>query len=118
MSDTEHQADTYILSWDMYGLESCINASAIDREKVWNTLANKEGRNQNLNQILQYLTMRARFNTQRHYEIYAIEVDNTITEDDLVEQFKQHPQAMADLIRKQGRKIYSDRMDKDKALIT
>ena len=59
------------------------------------------------------LVLRARFNTQRHYEIYAIEVDSSISKDDLVTQFKENPQGMAELIRERGRVIHSDRIKKD-----
>jgi cell division ATPase FtsA len=53
--------------------------------------------------------MRAQANTQRHYEIYAIGVDGSITQDDIAEMFRTDPQYAADLIRAQGEKIYSDR---------
>lgn len=97
----------------MHGLECCINASQIDREKTWNILANKDGRHENLNSIINKLTLRARFNSQRHYEIYAVNVDPSITQEDLVRQFNDEPQAMADLIRARGRKIYSDRLSEN-----
>jgi hypothetical protein len=109
----QYQADTYILSWDMYGLESCINASQIDKEKVWAALKDENVRHESVGSIVGKLTLRARFNTQRHYEIYAIEIDSSITEKDLVDQFNQNPQSMADLVRSRGRVIYSDRVKKD-----
>ena len=108
------ESETYVLAWDMYGLESCICASQIEKERVWNVLANKEVRNDgnSVSHILHMLTMRARFNTQRHYEIYAIDVDSSITKEDLTNQFKQAPQEMAELIRSRGRKLYSDRQNR------
>ncbi len=117
MTDQDFDGEVYILSWDMHGLESCVNASQLDRERVWNTLANKETRSDSLSRIVSMLTMRARYNSQRHYEIYSIAVDSSITENDLVEQFKTNPQYMADLVRARGNKIYSDRLDEKRALI-
>lgn len=117
MSQEDYQptCETYVLAWDMYGLESCICASEIDRERVWNVLANKENMpSKNLGQILNILTMRARFNTQRLYEIYAIDVDASITKEVLVQQFEQAPQEMAELVRGRGRKLYSDHSESDK----
>lgn len=114
----DYDSEVYILSWDMHGLESCINASEIDRERVWNTLANKETKNDSLSRIVSMLTMRARYNSQRHYEIYSIAVDPSITEKDLVEQFQTDPQGMADLIRARGNKIYSDRIEKNRVVIS
>ena len=58
------------------------------------------------------LAMRAKFNSHRFYEIYAIDVDDGITSDDIKDWFESAPQEMADLIRKRGRKLYSDRRDK------
>lgn len=118
MNDQNFDSEVYILSWDMHGLESCVNASQIDRERVWNTLANKNERHEDLGRLIAMMTMRARANTQRHYEIYSIAVDSSITQEDLVEQFKTNPQGMADLVRARGNKIYSDRLEKNRVLIT
>lgn len=116
MSQTEYQSDseTYVLAWDMYGLESCICASQIEKERVWNVLANKEVRHEGVGQIVNMLTLRARFNSQRRYEIYAIDVDASITKEVLVQQFEEAPQEMAELIRGRGRKLYSDHSESDK----
>jgi len=62
--------------------------------------------------------MRARFNTHRHYEIYIVEVDDTITPDDIRDWFDQSPQDTADLIRARGRQLYSDRLQSKKVRIT
>ena len=117
MTQENFDSEVYILSWDMNGLESCINASQVDREKTWNLLADKDERHEDVGTIIRHLTLRARFNSQRHYEIYAINVDPSITKEDLVEQFDQNPQAMADLVRARGRKLYSDRVDSDRVVI-
>lgn len=104
--------NTFVLSWDIHGLESCINATRIERERVWNTLADKEADNRDtLGRILSSLTLRARFNPQRHYEVYAIDVSEEISKEDLIQNFEDDPQGMVDLIRIRGRKIYSDRAE-------
>lgn len=109
---------TYIVSWDCHGLESCINASELESERVFNILANRpDKRNNNLGQILTTLTLRARFNSQRHYEIYAVDVDESIGQQDLVQMFETNPQGMADLIRARGRELYSDRAREDQVKI-
>lgn len=110
--------NTYILSWDCFGLEGIVNATEMEQERIMNILADRNtGKNADVSQILSMMTLRARFNTQRSYEIYVIEVDENISKDDLVKSFKDYPQAMADLIRKQGREIYSDRVDRSKLKI-
>ena len=110
---TDYESNIFILSWDMYGLEACINASELDREKTFAVLANKEHRGHDIGQILEHLTLRARFNVQRHYEIYSIAVTPDITKETLIKEFEENPQGMADLIRSRGTQIYSDRAKKD-----
>jgi hypothetical protein len=41
-----------------------------------------------------------------------IDVDDSISKADLVDFFKETPQAAADLVRSRGQKIYSDRKTK------
>lgn len=110
----------YLLSWDMYGLESCVNVTSIEQERILNILADKPVKNGN-NMSLNALILRAKFNPQRHYEIYMIEVDDSIIENDIVDMFKYTPQYAAELIRSRGQKIYSDRItnaEKDSIVIT
>jgi len=111
-------SDTYILSWDQTGLEACINVTEIEKEEMWNTLKSVESnRTSKVGSILQSLTLRARFNTQRHYEIYAIDIANGIAKEDLESMFNDDPQGSADLIRSRGRQLYSDRAEPNRILI-
>lgn len=105
---------TYVLSWDCTGLESVINISDIEKEQMWSalketTLNPNKGRPNSVNSIVNMLVLRARFNSQRHYEIYCIDTTDDISERDFRRMFEDNPQAMADLIRDKGRKLYSDR---------
>lgn len=109
--------NTYILMWDCNGLESVINATEEDQNQLMSILADRPVRSRNVGEILHYMTMRARFNSQRHYEIYAIDVEDGITTADIFSQFNDHPQAMADLIRERGRQLYSDRADPNRIKI-
>ena len=113
---------TYVLSWDMHGLESCVNISDIDKENMWAALKETDnslpnGRSNTVSSIVNMLVLRARFNSQRHYEIYAIDTDAEITAKDLMDQFESDPQGMADLIRSRGRQLYSDRYPENKIKI-
>lgn len=113
-------SSTYLLSWDMYGLEACINVSEIEHDRIINILSNKSAPDRN-NITLNSIILRAKFNPQRHYEIYMIEVSDGITEEDLKNLFKDSPQYAAELIRERGHKIYSDRMnieERNRILIT
>jgi len=113
---------TFILSWDMLGLESCIDVDEVECNRTFAILSNTDDttvshKSDSVQNILRNLTMRARFNTQRHYEIYSITVDANVTKDELVSQFDTMPQEMADLVRQRGSKIYSDRSDPTKSKI-
>jgi hypothetical protein len=107
---------TYVLSWDSTGLEAVINISDIEKEQMWAVLSEtkenpNKGRPNSVNSIVNMLMLRARFNTQRHYEIYAIDTDDNISADDFKSMFDNNPQGMADLIRERGRRLYSDRQN-------
>ena len=109
---------TYLLSWDCYGLEACINISDIEKNTVWKTLKGEDTtRDPNLSQIVSMIQLRARYNSQRHYEIYAIDTDDTISVQDIRDMFEENPQSSADLIRDRGRKLYSDRQEDHKIAI-
>ena len=108
---------TFVLSWDQTGLEACVNITEIEQRQMWEILSSKNenkksGRDHNISSILNMLMLRARFNSQRHYEIYAIDVDETIDETDIKQWFEDNPQRTADLIRDRGRQLYSDRVNR------
>jgi hypothetical protein len=102
------ETTTFLVSWDCNGLETCINVSDQEKKEIWNTLSNNNestGFFQTVNAVL----LRARYNPQRHYEVYTVKVDESINEEDMWRMFSDNPQGMADLIRERGNKIYSDR---------
>ena len=117
-----------LLSWDNTGLESVVEVDydALDLEqqnKVAGILSDPDGRgpgNPLLNRISRTLSMmklRARANTQRHYEIYLVPVGDAITEQQIIQMFEDTPQAAADLMRERGTQLYSDRARHDQVVI-
>jgi hypothetical protein len=115
--------NTFVLSWDQEGLEAVVPVSEIERERTWQALKQDfddpkiDNRLESVTAIVGRLMMRAKFNSHRHYEIYAIDVEDGITSDDVRDMFDQNPQASADLIRERGRMLYSDRRLKNKIKI-
>lgn len=101
-------SNTFLLSWDCQGIEAVVNVTDYEKEQVWAELSNQDppARWQS---VVTHLMMRARANPQRHYEIYTMQVESGITEDDVREMFESDPQGSADLIRDRGNMIYSDR---------
>ena len=107
--DEESRPRTFCVMWDCNGLEA-IGEVADPALKTWAILANKPVPREDFN--IMHWQMRAQANA-RHYEIYAIGVDGSITQEDIAEMFRTDPQYAADLIRTRGEKIYSDRRTKE-----
>lgn len=101
----ENPVDTYIVMWDMYGLESIVNVSEIERNQLCQILKGDPAEFRN---PLHYMILRAKFNSQRCYEIYSVQ--SSMTQEELKEAFQSSPQTTAETIRELGNKIYSDRM--------
>ena len=92
----------YIASWDEFGLEALINVSKIDENNVWKIL--KDERTQTV--PLRNLILRAQFNPQRAYEIYAFV--SPLTEEDIRLCFEHTPQVIVEQIRQVGHKFFSN----------
>jgi hypothetical protein len=61
--------------------------------------------------------LRARFNTQRNYEIYIVHATPEITRENIRKMFEADPQTAADTIRRLGHKFYSDRATQSCAIV-
>ena len=62
--------------------------------------------------------LRARYNSQRHYEIYIITATAGISEGDIRDMFEADPQSAADTIRRIGHKYFSARLESNRTAIT
>lgn len=113
--------NAFIFSWDNQGIESIVPISQYehwDKQNLIRMLSEEKTKHNPLNSIMHNLLLRARYNTHRHYEIYAIDCDSSLDEEFWHKQWKEDPQGTADLIRERGYKIYSDRMNTGKIKIT
>ncbi len=109
-NEDEDFTTLFLFSWDMYGLEACIDiTNEYEKKAMWNSLQGKVDGGE-LNHIVGAILMRARMNPQRHYEVYTVNISASVTKDELVKMFEENPQGMADLIRERGNKVYSDRV--------
>lgn len=105
---------TFLLMWCCEGLEYVTDITAHEQKQMWATLKGNEAqRLPNLNALM----LRARFNPQRHYEIYLVSATEGITAADLEGMFNADPQYAADLIRARGKQLYSDRAQRAKDVI-
>ena len=106
----------FFIMWCNEGLEYCVDVTEDQQRRMWQKLKGEpvsESAIPNLNHIV----LRARFNSQRHYEIYTVEATDGITAEDIKEMFEASPQMAADTIRRLGHCLYSDRAT-NKVLIT
>lgn len=112
MSEPDPRPGQFAIMWDCYGLEAC--------ERVPNpadaTFALLKGEKPPELPNLMHWELRARYNSQRHYEIYVITAQPGIEREDIVEMFEADPQSAADTIRRIGHKFYSDRETKERAI--
>lgn len=119
---TTQRNNCFLLSWDCNGLEACVPLHELqqryeqaDKERVWTTLAAEDGTDpgnpidREINRLYTSIFLRARMNPQRHYEVYTVQTDPSITKEDMVCMFEDRPQGMADIVREHGECLYSDR---------
>ena len=117
--------NVFLLSWDMTGLESLIDLTTLEKLRVeeekirmMKILSDPDARDPGdqsgsvLNQIVQNILLRARVNSQRHYEVYTIQTVTGITRQDLWDMFNNDPQSASELIRERGNQLYSYRVSK------
>jgi len=72
-----------IVMWDREGLDSVLDATQMNQDDIWNILSDNGQTVGKLDNALLGLKLRARFNSHRCCEIYAINVDEAITGDDI-----------------------------------
>jgi hypothetical protein len=105
----------FVVMWDNRGLEFVGNYTDYAQDQMWATLQGKKSEKTFVN--LMHLELRARHNTQRHYEIYLVNATEGITADDIRDMFERNPQTAADLIRERGYRYYSDRVNTEQIKI-
>ena len=113
-------SNAFIFSWCNEGIESIIPITQYehwDKQNLMNMLAEKPTQRNPLDTIVRNLLLRARFNSQRHYEIYAIDCDKDLDEQFWREQWEENPQFTAELVRERGHKLFSDRATKNAVIV-
>ena len=114
MTDTEDpRPQQFAIMWDCNGLEAVARVP----NPADTTFALLKGAEPPKVPNILHWELRARYNTQRHYEIYVITATPGIDEEDIREMFDANPQSAADTIRHIGHKFYSDRRSEDQVVI-
>jgi hypothetical protein len=106
----------FLVMWCNEGLECVVDLTEDEKNRTWSALKGKPPVSQLPS--LHHLILRARYNQQRHYEIYTVEATEGISADDIRDMFEGSPQTAADTIRERGNCLHSDRAEKNRVLIT
>jgi len=104
--------NAFIFSWDQQGIEGIVPITEYedwDKVQLMEVLKGNRLEKNPLNEIIGMMTMRARVNPQRHYEIYAIDCDPELDEAFWRARWESDPQWSANIVREKGYKIFSDR---------
>lgn len=123
MPSRKKKDNSFIVMWDMLGLESIFDIHKAmqevenwEKNKIWDVLKGHRMEAPKPNPIpLQMLIMRARYNSQRSYEIYSF--NTTMSEREVRKIFAEDPQPIVEWIRENGNKIYSDYVKQERKVI-
>lgn len=110
MPSSKRNTNRFLVMWDMLGLEYLVNLTALEKKKIFSMLKEE---NPPALPNLSAITMRARANPQRHYEIYLF--DSEIDEAEIRDCFEHSPQVIVDAIREVGQSLYDNRASKQPA---
>jgi len=112
--DIDERPSVFAIMWDCHGLE-VVERVPDPADTTFAVLANKP-----LPQMpkIMHWQLRARYNSQRHYEIYIITAAAGIDENDIRNMFEADPQTAAETIRHIGEKFHSDRLESNRMAIT
>lgn len=97
--------NAYLFVWTEYGIENIVPITQFEnweKENMWRILQDKSPEKNPLDGIISYALIRARYNTDRRYEVYAMDCEEGITEEDLYNFWESTPQEAANLTRKKG----------------
>jgi hypothetical protein len=104
--------NAYLFMWNCHGIESIVPITQYEDQMkldAWVILKGETPGKNPIDDIVGSMLMRARFNAERSYEIYAMDCDESITEEDLFDFWDTAPQAAADLTREKGVRLFSNR---------
>lgn len=113
--------NAYLFMWNCYGIESIVPITQYEDQSkfdMWKILKEEPVGKNPLDDIVNQMLMRARFNAERSYEVYAMDCAEGITEEDLFAMWDNNPQYAADLTREKGVCLFSNRNKTQKIKIT
>lgn len=103
--------NAFLVFWCKDGIESVIPISKyekIEEENTFNVLADLPLVDYDLPRIIKNLVLRAQVNGQRSYELYAVDCNNEITREDILDWFARDSANAAETVRRIGHKVYGN----------
>jgi hypothetical protein len=97
----------FVCYWDCNGFECIVDMTSWEKNCLLDTIAGRPLTKPPVS--LNMLTLRARFNPQRNPEIWTFNTTDEMTEEDMWSYAEENPQALVDLIRARGKKIYGSK---------
>jgi hypothetical protein len=107
--DEQEGYHKFLLFWDIYGLESAVNIDLMVQRRTEAVLKEEKPTDPDLGELINMMKMRAQFNIDRQYEMYAVQLPAYYTQDHVHDMFAQDPQVMVDLVRSRGIRLMSNR---------
>lgn len=107
--ESNTSGNVFVFSFSQEGFEAIVNLTAIDEEYVMAKMADA-ALPRSVNSILNMMTLRARYNEHRRMEVWLVKLDESFTEEELIELADKYPQAAADLAR-MGDNLYGKKND-------
>jgi hypothetical protein len=104
--------NAYLFMWNCHGIESIVPITQYEDQSkldMWKILKGEPIGKNPIDDIIGAMTMRARFNPERSYEVYAMDCEEGITQEDLFDLWDNSPQYAADLTREKGVCMFSNR---------
>lgn len=106
------KTNSFIFSWDEFGIEAIVPLNSykeLEKNNLLELLKGNKPKSSELDNIIRMLIMRAHFNPQRFYEVYAIECSEELDEEFWKKHWQKEPQSSAEIVRKHGSKLYANR---------
>ena len=108
----------FLVMWDCYGLEYITNLREVEQEQIWCTLKGEPSLlAKSMSRTLNFMLLRARVNNQRHYEIYTVKTDESLTLEDMHSAFESMPQQIVNMIRERGTCVFDGRVTEQRLIV-
>lgn len=124
LNTTMTKQTEFLAMWCNEGLECIIDLTAYkedhdawEKRKMWQVLKDETLHDIEPTLPLRQMILRAKVNSQRVYEIYTFAATDGISKKQIEDLFVTNPQYIVDFIRKNGNKVYSDWVAKERVVI-